>query len=250
MNRERSYHTTYKVRTYETDPFHQVKITTLCDYFQETAGLHATLLGLGMDDLAKENKAWVLSHLYLTLDKYPSSGETVTIETWPIGMQRLFTKRDFLVKNAHGEILCRAASFWLLIDLNTRRPLRFSFPNHDAPDPRRHALDVSPEKLEISPSIDPTYHHKIAYSDLDINKHVNNVKYMEWIVNAMMQDTWETLLIKEFHVQFLSEAFPGQEMEIQTGILNENEQTYSVKVMHTADGKEICRARCKLAPRG
>ena len=81
---------TIPVRSSDLTPHGPASVPALCVDLQEAAGHHADDLGVSLRRLQEEDQAWVLSHLHLELDRPPVRDETVTIETWPLGLEGLY----------------------------------------------------------------------------------------------------------------------------------------------------------------
>ncbi len=96
----------------------------MANFFQEMAYHHANQLGFGYDDLKEKQTFWVLSRMKIRIDQYPVWDDKVSVETWHRGMERLFGLRDFRVMDQSGKILGKATTAWLILDSQTRRPVR------------------------------------------------------------------------------------------------------------------------------
>ena len=85
-----------RVRAADVTPRGTASVPALVAHFQEAAGRHAAALGVSMQDLLDEGKAWVLARLHLQLERWPRWTETIEIETWPSGLDGLFARGDRL----------------------------------------------------------------------------------------------------------------------------------------------------------
>ena len=132
----------FSVRYYEVGPSRLVRPATLLDYLQDAAAEHASLLHIGVQDLHHRDLTWVLSRLHLTVERYPGVGETVTVRTWPSTRGSLSSYREFEVLDQAGEIVARATTAWVVLDLVRRRPVRLADVLSDYPlEPRRAIAD-------------------------------------------------------------------------------------------------------------
>jgi acyl-ACP thioesterase len=191
----------FRVRSYEVTPKGTASVLVLGDYLQEAAGHHARDLGVSMQRLLDEGRAWVLAHLHLEIDRLPRWGETVAVATWPSGLDRLYATREFLLyavdtAEASGagpadapppdEAFARATSAWLMIDTDRRRPVRPPEAVRSiAPPDRPPALESPREDVPELERVDRERTFGVRYHDLDVNRHVNNVRYVEWAVETL-----------------------------------------------------------------
>ena len=177
----------YPVHVYETGPDGRLNLHSLFDYFQDIASDHAVRLGFGRDDLLKQNHFWVLSRIYSEISLLPSWGETIILKTWPRGTDRLLALRDYEARFPDGRIIALATSSWLIIDRDTKRIQR--------PDNLRSSLNSDPSVENVLPrnsiKLGPAGsngrtipHFRVRISDLDINLHTNNARYLKWITDS------------------------------------------------------------------
>lgn len=216
----KTYQENYRVNSYETDFKMQMKPFALLNLAQEIAYQHATELGFGYDDLMASNVVWVLSRLYVEIYDNPGWRDRISIETWHKGQDRLFSVRDFIVRKSGGEIAAAITSSWLIINVESRRIHRFErlLKNEDSVDNyvcRRDAIAGTAEKLELSPDAENLDSHKVKYSDLDLNGHVNNAKYIEWAMDRIDADIIKEGILKSFCINFNHEAVAGDHIQFR-----------------------------------
>ena len=186
----------YTIRSYEVDTQRKATLPTLCRFLQETAYHHAHNLKLGYAHLKEKNQFWVLSRLLIKMTKYPEWGGRVEIHTWPSGVERLFALRDFKIVDNKDVSLGAAVSAWLILDSEKRRPRRPDFLKEEIGDlVGEPALEERPVKIPniISAPKGPVF--PVRYSDLDLYNHVNNVKYIQWIL-----DSYPVEMHREFEI--------------------------------------------------
>lgn len=197
------------VRSSDLTPHGTTAMPALCVYLQETAGHHADALDVSMQRLQEDNQAWVLSHLHLTLDRPLRGNETVTVETWPSGLEGVYTTREFVLSIEDLEI-GRATSQWFVIDTERRRPARppRSLYNLETPD----RPPVLPHTFDDLRSPDHTGHEAswtAHYHDLDLNGHVNSARYLEWALDTLPPDFLNSHQCTGVALQFQAEATLG-----------------------------------------
>jgi medium-chain acyl-[acyl-carrier-protein] hydrolase len=199
----------FRIRSYHTDIHRKLTIPKLCSFFQEIAGNHTVACGVGWQVMQTEKVFWVLSRLRIDITMYPVWQEVITIRTWSNGLNGLMAVRHFQVMDAQGKEMIRAVSMWLMVNTETRRLVRPNeymkeFPLHTlrlyAPDPDKIPELKNPESF---PAI------QVAFTETDMNMHMNNVSYIDRILN-----TFEFSFLKEhemdaFEINFLKEAMPG-----------------------------------------
>ncbi|MEX0748069.1 MAG: acyl-ACP thioesterase domain-containing protein [Rhodothermales bacterium] len=230
---------TFRVRSYESDPSGRASIQTICNYLQEAAGNHAGRLGVAVDQLTQKHMTWVLARLRVEMDGYPAWRDEVIVETWPSGHDGLYAMREFVVKGPAGAV-ARASSAWLLIDLERRRPMRIPdfIANIELPD-RHRPVSEMPSRLPEPTRTDTTLQFPVQYADLDVNRHVNNVRFVEWSLEALPAGFLESHSLATLDVHFRAEANLGDSIGVEVGELAPLDYAHLVR----SGDRELARSR-------
>jgi len=208
----------FRVRTREVDPSGKLKLAAVADFFQEAAARHTENWGLGYFTLKQYNLFWILSRMRIDVYKYPKWGETVTLKTWPKNARLLIAPRDFILSGADGTVLCKGSSQWFLLDSTNSKPQsinRLPCPIPILPEPE-DVFDVPPMKVPALKDVECTLSRMPSFSDIDVNNHLNNTHYIEWITDAayhVMPDAE----IKSLQINFLNEVKIHDTITIQAG---------------------------------
>lgn len=235
----------FTISSYDLNPKGQARLTSMANFFQEVAYHHASELGLGYDDMKSRKTTWVLSRMRIHMKRYPVWNERIKLETWPSGAERLFALRDFRVLDSKGETIGMASTAWLILDIDTHRLIR---PKEMMEQFKMIVQDVqmfekSLDKIVVPGETSQLKRHEVEYSDLDIVGHVNNVRYMEWCVDAASSADNAEMEIREFEINFNHEALFGESILI-SGYEHADGETFFVATRE-GDGQEIISARLK-----
>jgi medium-chain acyl-[acyl-carrier-protein] hydrolase len=235
---------TYPVRSYEVDCNGRLSAVSVFNFLQDAASKHAQALGVSVHSMLSQNHTWLLSRLKIKLDSYPGFNEPVEVATWPSGSRRLFAMRDFELTNGAGNIFARAVSGWLVLDTLKRRPVRVSsFVERLNPVDDRHAL---PDLLEKLPPLKESQYQrvlKVRHRDLDVNRHANNVSFVEWILEGLPPGIQETAMLTEFEINFMAEVFASDVILTKSCPTDESKGEYCHTLVREGDGRELARAR-------
>jgi acyl-ACP thioesterase len=187
--------TVFKVRSYECGADSRATLPTICNYLQEAASVNAEYLGFSKSDFdsAGENISWVLTRLVVKMDRYPMWEDEVTVETFPRGGRRIVAWRDFELKDSDSKRLGVASSEWMLIDLATRKVVKIPEAVFDAADPADTPLlgEMPFTKFKF-PDVagTPACSFRAQKSHIDMNGHVNSIKYIEHIMDLFPMDCY------------------------------------------------------------
>lgn len=190
---------------------------------QDSAGAHCALLGCGRDELVKKNIVWVLSRCELQMERYPKAGETVTVHTFPTPVRIFFFPRYFVFTDASGVMIGKAGTLWLLLDLESRRMLPPGEVSRLIPENRNLSVPMNlPATVGKLQGEEFVSEYQPVYTDLDVNGHVNNTRYADWLCNTL-----GIQLMKEYEpdhiiLNYNREILPGHTVTLHR-ILKGNE---------------------------
>ncbi len=232
----------YLVNWYEADLYGKAKLSSICNYLQESAWRHAENMGFGFEAAASRNEIWVIVGLMLKMLKYPSWGTKIQVETWPKGIDRLLAFRDYKISDENGEVIGAATSSWMILDINTRRPKKMEIVQ-DALHLTiaQDVLNENPPHLHTLETPLEGYAHQVRFTELDFNGHVNNTRYLDWCMDAFPAEFHHKYRVETMLINFLSESKSGDVNHIMA-------DTWEPKLNHIQakrenDGKIIFRSR-------
>ena len=78
------------------------------------------------------------------------------------------------------------------------------------------------------------------YNDVDINGHINSVKYIEHVLDLWSVDWYREYTVKRFEIAYVAEAHGGDKLSFYREKTGENE--FCVRIVRT-DGTECCRSK-------
>ena len=233
----------FLTRYYEMGRDHLLRPQCICNYMEEAAGIHAAKLGVGFDRMNADGLAWVLAKMRLELNRRPGPGERVVVETWPVGIERLQFRRDFIMYDDSRHILATAVTQWVVMGQASRRVERF--PPHVAQlQPENPPLAQEDGDIRI-PGVSagrsgPLFPVRLA--DIDQNQHVNNVRYVDFALEAA-QALGKNNEPCRIDLLFRAEGLRGDII----GCLSEEEPGAPHSLIHSlfrqGDGQELARAR-------
>lgn len=203
----------YYLRASDFDKFNHIKPAAVLDLLQDAAGQHAQEIGVGFDEMIKRCYLWVLTRVKFEIRKQPSSYQKVTVKTWPLEPNRLSYRREYCIEDATGERLIVGSSEWVVIHSEKRRflsvpdlyPFADGFYNEMMFDGKLGK--VSDFTAEGTPWI-----VHAGFSELDVNNHVNNAKYANYVLDAV--DPSEEKSLKVFQIDYRKEVRQGTILHI------------------------------------
>jgi medium-chain acyl-[acyl-carrier-protein] hydrolase len=236
----------YRIHVYETRPDGKLNLYSLFNYMQDIASDHAIKLGFGRDDLMRDNRFWVLSRIYAVINEWPLWEESIILRTWPNGTDKLFALRNYEVRYPNGRHIASGTSSWLILDQTTKKVQRPDSilsrynPNlHTDASPVRYATKIDPSAENGFKS----HVFRIKVSDLDVNLHTNNVRYLKWVSDTYNLDFILKNNPQSAEINYLAESKFDEEIMIRTSSENNDDSFYNHSIFRTNDNKELCRIR-------
>lgn len=200
------YAKSYVVEPAEGNGQQELPLPLLAKRILEVATLHAESWGVGYSTLIKNRQVWVLSRLAIEMSRYPRINERYTLETWIEGYNKHFSARNFAISDEGGKPCGYARTIWSVIDLNTRLSVDIGQFKHIS----RNILD-KPCPIEKQSRVrdvhdeNPVIYH-VAYNDIDLNRHVNSVKYIEHALDLFPFERYDRQRIHRFEIGYANEA--------------------------------------------
>lgn len=238
----------FTVRSYEVDFHRELRLPALFNHLQDIAWEHAEAMGWGWGSLQQQGCLWVLSRIELVLYRPPLWTDTVTLTTWPRGVDGLFALRDFELQTSSGELLAAATSSWLVLSIDTHRPMRIASWAEGRTFASDAAMGRTASKLAQPTSAPETeLLHPVRVGDIDMNLHVNNVRYIDLACDALPHEHWARSAPKQLIVNFNAEGPIGDTLAL--GCHAQDDNRHTVCINRLSDGKNACMVRFDWAER-
>lgn len=222
------YRENFVIRCYEVGVNRTASIESIANLLQEIGCNHAQSVGFSNDGFAtttlmrKKRLIWVTTRMHIEMDRYPVWGDCVEIDTWFQGEGSIVSRRDWIIRMAGtGEVIGRGTSTWVTMNKDTRRlsrvpdDVRAEYMQH-CPDPPRFALPSEPSdkipKLE-DPAESVVPYLRPRRGDLDMNRHVNNVTYIGWMLESIPSPVLKVAELAKITLEYRREVNGGEMVE-------------------------------------
>jgi acyl-ACP thioesterase len=237
------WETALKIRAFDVDANNRLKVSTIFDYFQDAASNDAERRGFGYKVFIPMGLFWVLSWMKIECIDFPKFMDEVRIQTWGKKQHKLYSMRDYLLVNSKSEIICKGTSAWLLLDSKTLRPkiLPELFPDLKMLD-SKDALTNLPQKIKPYKEIEIIYSSQIRYSDIDLNKHANNAKYIELMLNCYDEEFHKNHILKTLTVSFNSQMKYSDQIQLIKGMEDSNSLSHFIEAKNLNSEKIVFQA--------
>ena len=207
------YRQQFHIDPVAVDRFGRLKPSMLLLYAQEVAGHHSDLLHFTYDTLASKGLFWAVIRNRVQITRLPREHETITIETWPMPTTRTAYPRSTVAYDEQGRELFRSVSLWVLMDLNNRSMILPGKSGVDIEGMLNGTELATPRSLLPRP-MENRRSRSVCFTDLDLNGHMNNTRYLDWLMDLLPSDFHRDHPVKDFTLCYMNEAREGQTLDL------------------------------------
>ena len=243
--------------TFVAEPFHvdftgKLFMGVLGNHLLNSAGFHATERGFGIAEMNESNYTWVLSRLAVEMMDMPSEYETFSVDTWIENVYRLFTDRNFTIYGKDGKVYGYARSVWAMINLDTRKPADLLALHGqeliDYIETDKICPIEKPGRIKVTQQM-PLRTIEVYYNDIDINGHVNSIKYIEHILDLFPKQWFAEKKVARFEMAYVAESYYGDTLSFLRDEVDEG--IYDIEVRKNVggdqpEGEVVCRSKIKF----
>ncbi len=226
------YEQQYKIRYFETNKFMEATPISILTLLEETAASHILESGYNIYDLLKKNIGWVLISGFIEMKYYPKYKEDIIIRTWISSYSKITAIRENMILNKKGDTIGLAKGKWLFFDIKNRKPLKiFDDIIKNCPViPQVCCKKNIPLKIPALKSHEFQKSFSVTNYDVDTNKHLNNIRYLQWLLETIPNTIQENYFLKSIAGCFVDEAQYGDKLKSLTCQgLRENSYIHTIK---------------------
>ncbi|XP_050221328.1 palmitoyl-acyl carrier protein thioesterase, chloroplastic-like [Mercurialis annua] len=256
---------TFIIRSYEIGPDKTATMETLMNLLQETALNHVTSSGLAGSgfgatrEMSLRKLIWVVTRIHIQVQRYSCWGDVVEIETWVDAAGKNGMRRDWIIRDYKTkEIITKATSTWVIMNRETRKLSKIPEQVRQELVPfytSRIAITKENNDVEKIDKLTDETAERIRsglaprWSDMDANQHVNNVKYIGWILESVPTNVLEDYNMRSMTLEYRRECRQSNLLESLTRTTEDSDNNRKTDLKYThllrmqADKAEIVRAR-------
>ncbi len=214
----------FYVHQMDCDQYDRIKPSAILGIMGDIAGLHADQIGVGFHDTFKKGLYWVILYEEFEIlndDMKPT--DDIIVSTWPTykDPRRLEYEREVVFTNQKNETLVVARSNWVVIDTVNRNISRAELNFNGEYLDKTNYSSKAKRKLNLKlGDVIRTYEHKVLKTDLDHNRHMNNCKYLDIVLNMS-----DDIKVRKCEVAFVKEARLGDTIVVKC-FKNNDEHCY------------------------
>ena len=215
---------------------------SIISYMLNVAGTDAHLKGFGVEALQGHSFTWVLSRLAVEISTQPRQYTDIEIDTWVNEFNRLSSTRNFKMRIG-DEVIAAGVSQWCMLNMETRQAVDMTLLKdvYERAMVAEASPIAAPARLrDVEPQI--LVSRPVVYSDIDFNRHVNTLRYIDLIFDTLPLELIEKNAGMRLDINFIAEALYGEVLTI--GASSEgNVWQFDIS---SDSGKKLCRAKIEF----
>ena len=172
---------TIRITASDCDRFQRLRMSALFSILQQMSIRDVELVGVPREKTLDRGLLWVISRMKLEFERIISYDEEITFVTWPGKREHMMFPRYYEGRDSRGSLLFRGAAVWLLISEKKRIVVSPQDCDIEIPAAEGREEIGLPMALRTIDSDRPASIRTVVYSDIDLNGHVNNTRYLDWM---------------------------------------------------------------------
>ena len=221
----------YEVVVKDLGKTNKVTNKALLGFMEEIASLHSSTIGYGVDDVTRNEVAWILLDWKLQVIERCNYAETVYLNTWVRETDKFYSYRDFEVYNEEDKLIAKGTSKWVLVDVNSKHITKISDELAKKYNPEFEKNVFNETKL--AKIREPNKYlsniiYKVNRADIDVNKHMHNLNYLDLAYEALPENIYLSEEMNNVRINYKHELKLGDTVKCLYGY-EENKHIVAIK---------------------
>ena len=192
-----------------------MKNRAILEIFENIGTHHSDIAGYGPNDILRTGVTWVLLDWKVQVIKRPKYGDKLDVATWGRTMKKVYTYRDFEMRDETGKLCVIGTSKWVLIDINTGRITRITDEVKEKYEPEEdNVFNVEElDKLKAPAEYSKEMNYTVSRRDIDLNGHMHNLYYLDLAYEVLPEEIYEQRPYDNFRIQYKKEVKYGDKVK-------------------------------------
>lgn len=199
----------FHIGTGDVDPFYDLSLAGLFRFMQDIATEHAEKIGVGKSNTMDKGMYWVITRYSVSIKRMPRYLDDIVVKTYPGRNMKFIFPRLFQIETVDGEVLIRASSTWMVLNKSDHKINMDPFHGFLLPSEHDDLEEGNPAKVIVN-DVSHIIDRLVQYSDTDLNGHLNNTKYVDYVIDLHSHDFYSKKFIKHFTINYEREVKQGE----------------------------------------
>lgn len=189
----------------------KIKNIAILKILENIGGYHSDVAGYGSNDIPIKKLSWILLDWKLKVLNRPKYGQTLEVHTWAREGNKFFTYRDFEIYDEKKNLCAIATSKWTLINIEERKMSKIT--EEVIKCYNVEEKEVFPgeklDRLQIPEDFISKIRYKVIRKDIDINKHMHNLNYLDLAYEALPEEVYNSKPFDNVRIMYKKEIKLG-----------------------------------------
>ena len=228
----------YTVKLSEIGKGNKATNKTILSYLEDIGGIHSNKAGYGIFEIPETHLSWILLGWRLQVIRRPKYAEKVKIKTWSKGVVKFYTYRDFEVYDEQGNLIIKASSKWVLLDIEKGKIVRIDseLMGKYEPETNKAVFGIEEfDKVKEPQQYQYETQYTVRRNDIDVNEHMHNLNYIELANEALPEDVYRGAMFNDVRISYKKEIKLGETVKCKYAF----EDNKHIVVIKGADEKNV-----------
>ena len=208
----------YKIGLREVGIKNELTNYGILAFLEDIATYHSGLVGYGVDDVEKNQGAFLLLDWNLEVYKRLKFNDNINVKTYslPINKPSFHCYRNFEIYDVKNNLIATAQSKWLFYNFFQKKIEKLSLEKVNIFKPEGDLEQTENKMIKI---IEPKSFEKIKESharrmDIDVNHHMNNLVYLKLAYEIIPDDVYFSEELNNLRITYKHQIKLGAKIKI------------------------------------
>ena len=210
------------------------------NYFQDTVTTLMHRLGWGNDVIhEKYGVAWVFLKYRMQVFAKTTYHEPLRIECWTEPAGHSVSMRHAVEIRMGGQLMARGRLESCLVDLENKRVARLDRIGYRQEVALERENPVAPfiRIGQDAEGLEEAYPYIVRYTDLDNNRHMTNLRYIQLIMDAFTPKEFQGKMLTDMEIHYRNQCVFGDRLQVLRGA---EEDGYRILALKEDGAPAIC----------
>ena len=215
----------YTIKLSEIGKGNKVTNKAILSYLEDIGGIHSNKAGYGIFEIEQTHLSWILLGWKLQVIRRPRYTEKIKIKTWSKGVVKLYTYREFEVYDEQGNLIIKASSKWVLLDIERGRIVRIEpeIIEKYEPEVDKEVFGIEEfDKIKEPNEYESETKYTVRRADIDVNNHMHNLNYIELANEALPEYLYRGALFNDVRITYKKEIKLGDVVKCKYTFKDDN----------------------------
>ena len=195
----------------QTSPSLRLSYESIFRIFEDAATLDAEQIGYDFGKVGQRGMLWVYTRVYVHFYEMPKYLHKASFETRSGAKKAFIFPRFGRLYDENGKIAADLSSYWCLMDAASRKAVLH--PTLECVD-QTDGTECPPPGKVVVKDAKLLSSHVVTFSDLDLNNHLNNVRYVEMVLSLQPSSFYEKYALEEMLISYEAEIHEGETVDL------------------------------------